>query len=148
VTVEPYSQTEVPVSRSQEQIRSLLLNVGALGVQFEEEWGDAPRCRVRFAWPGEEGRKVMVRLEVTPLPPGDDPSRRAKKQRVHVDADQRLRQAWRGLAWYLDSTLKAATFGLVRFEDVFLSFIEAPNGRTIGDVLVPQIRAGRLELEP
>jgi hypothetical protein len=142
---EPYQSTEVPVSRSQDQIRALLQTAGALGVQFDEEWGDEPRCRVRFAWPTDAG-KVVVRLEVTPLPPGVDPSKRAQKKRVHVDAAQRQRQAWRGLAWYLDSTLKAATFGLIRFEDVFLSFIEDGSGRTIGEVLIPQIESGRLAL--
>ena len=76
-----------------------------------------------------------------------DETKRAQRKRVHVDAAQRQRQAWRGPAWYLDSTLKAAAFGLVRFEDVFLSFIEDPaSGRTIGDVLVPQILEGRLAL--
>lgn len=145
---EPYATTDVPVGRSQDQIRATLAKAGALGVQFDEEWGNEPRCRVRFAWPIQgAGEKVVVRLEVTPLPPGDDPGQRAKRRRMHVDADQRQRQAWRGLAWYLDSTLKAAVFGLIRFEDVFLSFIEDPaSGRTIGDVLIPQLEEGRLAL--
>lgn len=145
--VDPYSTTEVTVGRSQDQIRELLRSAGALGVQFEEDWGDPPKCRVRFVWPTDQ-ETVTVRLEVTPKPPGDDPSQRAQRKRLHVDANQRQRQAWRGLAWYLESTLKAATFGLMRFEDVFLSFIEDPSGRTIGDVLIPQIRSGHLELEP
>lgn len=144
---DPYASTEVPVGRSQDQIRELLQKAGALGVQFDEEWGEAPKCRVRFVWPSGE-TTVTVRLEVTPLPPGPDPAKKAQHKRGHVDYAQRQRQAWRGLAWYLDSTLKAATFGLIRFEDVFLSFIEAPGGMTIGDVLVPQIIAGRLELNP
>lgn len=146
MTTDPYSTTEVPVGRSQDQIRDLLRQAGALGVQFDEEWGPEPRCRVRFVWPKGDA-KVTVRLEVTPLPPGDDPTRRAQKRRVRVDEEQRQRQAWRGLAWYLEGTLKAATFGLIRFEDVFLSFIEDPaTGRTIGDVLVPRLTSGVLAL--
>jgi hypothetical protein len=135
----PYADTSVPVERSKSTIRDLLRNAGALGVQFEEEWGDAPLCRVRFAWPTEAGR-VLVRLEVAPLPPGHE--RNVGK----VDAAQRERQAWRGLAWYLEGNLKAAAFGLVRFEDIFLSFIESTDGRTIGEALIPQIVAGRLAL--
>lgn len=140
---DPYSSTQVSVGRSQDQIRDLLRQSGALGVQFDEEWDDPPKCRVRFVWPTETA-KVTVRLEVTPLPPG----RAQRGQRtVAADEAQRQRQAWRGLAWYLDSTLKAATFGLIRFEDVFLSFIEDPaTGRTIGDVVIPQILEGRLAL--
>lgn len=142
---DPYASTDVPVGRSQDQIRKLLQEAGALGVQFDEEWGEAPKCRVRFAWP-IDAVSVVVRLEVTPKPAGKDPARRATRQRLYVDADQRQRQAWRGLAWYLEGTLKAAAFGLIRFEDVFLSFIEGPTGLTIGEVLVPQIQAGRLAL--
>lgn len=142
----PYASTEVPVGRSQDQIREVLRQAGALGVQFDEEWSEEPKCRVRFVWPVASGRMV-VRHFVTPLPPGEDPAKRAQRKRLHVDAGQRQRQAWRGLAWYLDSTLKAATFGLIRFEDIFLSFIEDPaTGRTIGDVLIPQIELGQLAL--
>lgn len=135
----PFEQTSVPIERSQGQIRTLLQKHGALGVQFEETWGEEPTCTVRFVWSLESGQRQTVRLEVTPLPA----DRRTTR-------DQRHRQAWRGLAWYLDGTIKAASFGLIRFEDVFLSFMEVPGGehagRTLGDVVIPQIQAGRLAL--
>jgi hypothetical protein len=138
----PFEDTSVPIERSQAQIRTLLQNAGALGVSFDEEWGDQPRCVVRFVWPLQE-HKQRIRLDVRPLPPG-------KLARGRADAAQRQRQAWRGLAWYLDSTIKAATFGLIRFEDVFLSFMEIPTGehagQTLGDVVIPQLANGRLAL--
>lgn len=126
------------VERSKDAIREALRAAGALGVQFDEEWGDAPVCRVRFVWPVGEGRQV-VRIEVNPLPPVRG-----------VTSEQRERQAWRGVAHYLDGTLKAATFGLIRFEDIFLSFMEISpaDPRRVGDVVVPRIRAGHLELGP
>lgn len=135
----PFADTTVPVERSQNQIRKLLRDAGALGVQFDEEWGDDPIYRVRFVWPLEE-QKQTVRLEVKPLPP----SERSPK----ISVEQRERQAWRGVAHYLEGTIKAATFGLIRFEDIFLSFMEVGNGdqRRIGDVVIPQIEHGRLAL--
>lgn len=134
----PFEDTSVSIQRSQDSIRKLLRGAGALGVQFEEAWGDPPICRIRFVWPLEGGSQhASVRLEVTPLPP--DGSR--------LDTDQRERQAWRGLAHYLEGTIKAATFGLIRFEDIFLSFIEdSSTGQTIGEVLLPQLGEGRLAL--
>ena len=137
----PFEDTSVAVVRSQEQIRKLLRDAGAQGVQFTEEWGDPPTFQVRFTWPLEgNGRNQAVRLMCSPLP--------EQVGRVRKTADQRERQAWRGLAHYLEGTIKAATFGLIRFEDIFLSFMELePMGRTLGEVVIPQIAEGRLALE-
>lgn len=131
----PFEDTSVTVERSKNQIRGFLREAGALGVQFDETWGDEPTCRVRFVWPLGEGQRQMVRLDVTPLEPDG-----------RLGIEQRERQAWRGLAHYLEGTIKAATFGLIRFEDIFLSFMESGDGRTIGDVLIPQILSGQLAL--
>ena len=134
----PYEDTSVPAERSKTQIAKALRAAGARGVQFDEEWQDEGSVvRVRFAWPhGEEEETVtVVRLEATTLPSSP-----------RVSIEQRERQAWRGLAWYLESNLKAATFGLIPFEAIFLAHFEAPGGRTIGEVLIPQIEQGRLAL--
>lgn len=137
----PYQDTSVTVGRSQDQIRSMLRRSGAEGVSFSEEW-NPPKAIVRFLWRAdEESNQVTVRLEVTPLP-AEGRSATAREK----SAEQRWRQAWRGIAWYLDATLKAAAFGLVRFEDIFLSFIEIGERGRVGDVLIPQLLAGPLEL--
>jgi hypothetical protein len=133
----PYEDTSVPSARSKDQIAKALRAAGARGVQFDEEWGEqASVCRVRFAWASGDGPVSIVRLEATTLPPD---------RRVSIE--QRERQAWRGLAWYLESNLKAATFGLIPFEAIFLAHFEtADGGRTIGQVLIPQIERGQLAL--
>lgn len=133
----PFEDTTVPVQRSQDAIRQALRTAGALGVEFQEEWGDPPVCRVRFLWPIEGGTS-RVRIEVNPLPIARGAS-----------LEQRERQAWRGLVHYLEANLKAAQFGLLRFEDIFLSFVELSpiDTRRVGDVLVPRLRAAQ-ELLP
>lgn len=136
VTRTPFEDTSVSVSRSQEQIRRFLRDAGALGVQFSEEWSQPPIFRVRFSWPLTPDIAQTVRLEVSPL----------EHDKRHT-VEQRERQAWCGVAHYLEGTIKAATFGLVRFEDIFLSFFEDDSGRRIGDILIPQITTGRLALE-
>ncbi len=136
----PYEDTGVSVSRSQEQIRRMLRDAGAAGVQFSEEWSDPPAFYVRFLW-RIGAAEHAVKLKVSPLP--------QEHKRVFKSLDQRERQAWRGIAHYLEGTLKAAQFGLLSFEDIFLSFIEAePMGRTIGQVLIPQLHSGLPELNP
>jgi hypothetical protein len=63
----PFEDTGVSVERSKDQIRRFLKDAGALGVQFDEEWGDEPICRVRFVWPlGDDAQRQIVRLEVSP----------------------------------------------------------------------------------
>lgn len=140
----PFEDTSVSVSRSQEQIRKLLRDAGAEGVQFSEEWNPVA-FYVRFLWrmtpPDPDSQPVIqaVRLRVNPLP--------ESHSGVVKSAEQRERQAWRGIAHYLEGTIKAATFGLIRFEDIFLSFMEIePQGRTIGEAFIPQIEQGRLQL--
>jgi hypothetical protein len=142
----PFEDTSVSTSRSQEQIRKLLREAGAQGVQFSEEW-NPPAFYVRFLWelapPDPDGQAVVqaVRLRVTPLP--------EKHRGIVKTIEQRERQAWRGIAHYLEGTIKAATFGLIRFEDIFLSFMEIePMGRTIGEAMIPELAQGRLALPP
>jgi hypothetical protein len=133
----PYEDTSVPSARSKDQIARALRAAGARGVQFDEEWHDkASVCRVRFAWPHAGGEHVsVVKLEATTLPTNG-----------RADVQQRERQAWRGLAWYLESNLKAATFGLIPFEAIFLAHFETADGTTIGARLIPEVEQGRLAL--
>jgi hypothetical protein len=144
----PYEDTAVSIERSQGQIRKRLQQAGALGVSFDETWEEPRALFCRFVWPilrESDGElvKMVVRIRVNPLAP----ERLSRGTGWRFSPEQRDRQAWRGIAHYLEATLKAAEFGLVRFEDVFLSFIEAPDGTTVGETLIPVLRdGGRLQL--
>lgn len=140
---EPYRDTSVAVSRSKEQIAKSLRSAGARGVQMEEEWeGDkTTKLLVRFMWPTEQGAILRVRFAAAPLE-AEVGARGGWK----VSPEQRERQAWRGLAWYIESLVKAAAFGIVPFEAVFLAYFEDDKGVTIGDQLIPQIENGILAL--
>lgn len=143
-STEPYRDTSVTASRSKEQITQSLRGVGARGMQLEEEWddtGNVTSCLVRFMYPTEEGAMIRVRFKAHPLPP--EPSSRSGWK---VSPEQRERQCWRGLAWYIESLSKAAAFGFVKFEEVFLAYFEDDKGRTIGEALVPEIEHGRIAL--
>jgi len=138
----PYQDTSVAVERSMQQVREGLRAAGARGIQIEDTW-DPPRILIRFLWPmGEQFDQIVrVRLEATPLPP-----EKGARGGWKVSTEQRERQAWRALAWYLKTMLEAAAFGLMKFEEVFLAYVEDENGRTIGEVVIPQLEAGRLLL--
>jgi hypothetical protein len=142
---EPYRDTSVPVSRSKEQIGQALRKAGARGLQLEEAWddeGNVETCLVRFLWPTDSGAMLRVRFAAKPLPP--EPGARGGWK---VDTAQRERQAWRGLAWYIESLTKAATFGFVRFEEVFLAYFEdEKTGKTVGEHVIPSLELGQLAL--
>jgi len=142
---EPYRDTSVPVERSKQQIRNALKGAGARGLQLEEVWdadGQVESCLIRFIWiPEESVQPTKVRLEATPLPPES-----SVRGGWKVSAEQRERQAWRGLAWYLESLVKAATFGIVPFEAVFLAYFEDAQGKTIGEHVIPMLEEGALAL--
>jgi hypothetical protein len=139
-TPTPYEQTSVPAARSQEQITKLLRAFGCSGVQFDTDF-ETGRCIVRFGIRKETALQV-VRLEVQPLPP----ERLKRGSGWRVSAEQRERQAWRGLHHYLEGNLKAAEFGLVRFEDIFLAHFELDpahgDNRTLSQALRPALEAG------
>lgn len=145
MTSEPYRDTSVSVDRSKEQIRKALRGAGARGLDLNEAWdedGQITECLIRFYWPTETGIVVPIRMTATPLPP-EYGARGGWK----VSPEQRERQAWRGLAWYIESMVKAAQFGIVPFEAVFLAYFEdGSSGRTIGEVLIPQLESGKLAL--
>lgn len=151
-TRDPYSDTSVPVTRSQEAIRKLLVESGALAVRFGagrfEVLAAQPDaitdpCVVEFVWPVDGGRQ-MVRVQTHPKEPEKPAWNSRSRQPWMISPEQRERQAWRGLYWYLKGALDAARFGLIQFEDVFLSFIvtEGEGSPTVGEVLVPRIQAG------
>jgi hypothetical protein len=154
VPAEPYQDTSVPVARSQAAIEKALTDAGALGVRFNmgrfrrlqalDDTADTEPIVVEFVWPVAGGEQI-VRLSVMPKPAEMKPwsSRGARGWRV--SPEQRERQAWRGLYWYLEGTLKAATFGLIRFEDIFLSFIvtgDDPAAPTVGELMIEHLQAG------
>lgn len=146
---EPYRDTSVPVERSKQQIRNALQKAGARAMQLEETWdaeGRVEKCLIRFAWPTDAGVMLRIRMEATPLPPEPRTDYRGGWK---VDAAQRERQAWRGLAWYLESLVKASTFGLISFEQIFLAhFEDSVTGKTIGESMIPELQEGRFALNP
>ncbi|CAG0954362.1 hypothetical protein GPROT1_00328 [Gammaproteobacteria bacterium] len=152
-----YSSTSVPVERSKEAIRKLLIQYGARGVQFTEEFATPQRpgrINVRFAKDVDgQLRTVSVALEVPrpPEPKRKQPARRSycgrsisTKTATNRD-EQMYRATYRALHWWLKSQFEAVEFGLLSFEDVFLAHFEwIVDGRstTVGALIRPRLMSG------
>ena len=139
-----YNQTSVPIERSKEAIRRILINAGARGVQFSEDFQDH-LINVKFAKAIDGNlRTVSVSLRI---PEPEQPKRRRSNSR-RSDSDrweQMERATYRALHWWLKSQFEAVEFGLLSFEDVFLSHFEwMLDGHltTVGAMIAPHLSNG------
>lgn len=101
----PYQDTGISVEKSMQEVRKMLRAAGARGVQIEDTW-EPPKILIRFLWPVGEGFEqiIRVRLEAKPLPP-----EQGARGGWRVSPEQRERQVWRALAWYLKTMLASAS---------------------------------------
>ena len=115
-----YAQsTRVPVVRSQLEIKDTLIRYGAESFGFFEK-GEC--ATIMFAIDGL-GIKIQV-----PYPDCND---------------QEIRQRWRALLLVIKAKLEAIDSGISTFETEFLPFILMPDGQTIGQTFLPQIKEAK-----
>jgi len=143
VTSNAYKTTSVPIARSREQIRKLLINFGVRGVQFSENF-ESGEVNVRFAKAtGQQLRTVSVSMHIPEAP---KPKRKPTRKSADDRKEQMARATYRALHDWLKAQFVAVEFGLLSFEDVFLSHFEwMVNGQTmtVGALIKP-----RLETRP
>lgn len=151
-----YTTTSVPVSRSQEAIRSLLQKFGARGVQFSEDF-ETHTIAIRFAkLVNGTARTVSVAMKV-PEPP--QPKRARKRSYRYVRGrmvydkmpqekqEQMQRATYRALHYWLKSQFESVEFGLLTFEQIFLAHFEwMVDGQptTVGQYLIPRLNSDNL----
>lgn len=147
--------TSVPVEQSRAEVEKVLSRWGA--ISFAYGW-DQDRSLVEFT---THNRRVRF---VLPLPDRKDPEFTQYKrgewgsvyQRTPDAAaklwEQACRQRWRALVLVIKAKLEAVEVGISEFEQEFLANIVTFDGRTVGQVLVPQldmvVAQGPMELMP
>lgn len=150
-----YATTAVPVERSKQAIRDLLIKFGSRGVQFSEDF-ETGLINVRFAKQvGGIMRTVSVTMK-TPEPPAQKrPRRKAWYSRgrtimpktEEIRREQMSRATYRALHYWLKSQYEAVQFGLFTFEDAFLSHFEwMLDGQptTVGKIILPRLPGSNL----
>jgi len=147
-----YKNTSVPIARSQEAIRKLLINFGVRGVQFSEDF-ETRNVNVKFA---KEVNKTMRTVSVSMTIPEPPPAKRSRTRqgtwrngrmvysKTAADKQEQMAKAtYRALHDWLKAQFVAVEFGLLTFEDVFLSHFEwiLPNGvvSTVGAMVKPRL---------
>ncbi len=155
-----YKTTQVPISRSQEQIRKLLRDFGARGSQFSENF-DTGIINIRFAKEvSGMVRTVSVSMQVPEPPKMKRPRRsyvRHGRNGMHsvgmstenARREQMTKATYRAFHDWLKSQFVAVEFGLRTFEDAFLSDFEITTNdghvTTLGSIIKPQLVETRPE---
>lgn len=130
--------TEVPVSRSFDEIRRTLTRFGASAFGFEE-FNSGTSVIIRF-----EISNLEVRMAMT-MPPKSEfylsPTGRERTYTaIETEWEKACRQRWRSLANGIKAKLALVDDGISTIEREFMSDIVMPNGMTIGDMMLPKIK--------
>src|SRR6516225_9421006 len=125
-----YENTEVPVSRSQEAIRKLLLANGATGIAF-----------VHQADPLTEGFEAMVPISgstyririMAKIEKREGEARWVRGQyRTATDLEEQgIRRVWRVLYYHLKSVYEAVNSGVMEFRELMLPYVVTKDGKTV-----------------
>ena len=137
------SKTRVSVEQSKREVMDLLRRYGANGAGFYDR---RDLALVQF----EMGtRRVSITISL-PDPQAKEftmsrhKNRYARyavdKETAHRRWKQACRQRWRALLLILKAKLEAIDAEISTFDEEFLPFLVLPDGQTIGQKLVPQLK--------
>lgn len=122
--------TRVPVSQSIAEIERVLSRYGADG--FMSGW-DRQRGIASLAF---RVNARHVRFEI-PMPKASD--FRGGDSEVERQMGQQERQRWRALLLVVKAKLEAVESKIATFDQEFMAHVVLPDGRTISQVILPQI---------
>lgn len=124
-----YETTEVPVVKSQQKIREMIMAHKGFGVAFVSERDPQGKLPAREGFHAQVmicGKPYSVRITAT-----------LKPNRYGVEQEER--RVWRVLFHHLKSVFEAADTGVMEFRELMLPYIVMPSGQTISEVIIPQL---------
>lgn len=130
------AKTDVPVSRSRDEIERTLARFGATGFAY---FNQAPNVAIAFEI---RGIQVMMRMTLPDRKPYERDSRGKLRMETAIqkDYEQACRQRWRTLANAVKAKLAMVDDGISTIEREFLADIRIPGGGTVGDLMIADIR--------
>jgi hypothetical protein len=130
------SNTSVSPEKTQNDIRDTLRRYGAGKFGIMEE---SDKAHVMF-----EYDTLMIQLTIN-LPDKNDfvkteAGRSRKSTSVNEAYRQAIRQRWRALLLAIKAKLEAIECGISTIEKEFLAFVIMPDGKSLGDHLIPELK--------
>lgn len=138
--------TRVAISKSQEDIRNLLARFGATKVTFEEDLKSGAQV-LRFEYPITEEKEVPVQLKIELKGIHEWLEENGRTSWNHEFIEKQSKKvAWRHLFDWVKVNINLVEFGLIPFENMFLSYFSQvlPDGsyRSLGEVILPKLYSG------
>lgn len=122
-------KTSVPVDRSQAEIKKILSRYQAVGFAYGEQ---GERSVVMFEMKGRRFKFIL------PMPKA--PTSQATQASIKT-YEQLCRSRWRCLVLAIKAKLECVENGITTLEQEFMAHIVLPNGKTVGEVMLPQIES-------
>ena len=126
-----YEQTEVAVSKSQEQIRRIVYSHKGTGLML-------------LSHPPREGFEAMVTIEKLPYHIRIMATCKTKDKYGYAYSDskkvQEERRIWRVLYHHLKAMFEAADSGVIDIRDVIMPYVVTRDGRTLSEHLTPRMQ--------
>lgn len=131
------ANTTVSVEKSQSEVQSILRKYGAGRFGTMEEPGIAAYLMFEY-------KEMMIQITV-PLPQREefkktDTGRHRKETQINEAYEQAIKQRWRALVLAVKAKLEAVEIGISTLEKEFMAFVVMPDGRQLGDHLLPQLQ--------
>lgn len=132
------AETSVSSEKSRAEIEKTLMRYGASHFMY----GTGPdRAIVAFEM---DGKRVQFNL---PMPSRNDRrfthtegrGTERSPEKAAAEYDKGVRQRWRALALVIKAKLEAVESGITMFEEEFMAHIMLPDGKTVGQFMLPQI---------
>ncbi len=117
-----YDDTDVPVARSQESIRQMVMAHKGTGVMFVSQ-------------PPSEGFEALVTLKDRAYH-----IRITAKCRSKGRPEQEQRRVWRVLFYHLKALFQAVDSEVLTIEELILPYIVTYDGRTIAEHVLPRLQ--------
>ncbi len=133
----PYEDTTIPAEKTQMEIQQMLYEFGVEGVQWTQMQGKLPE--LAFVMEVEiQGARKKIAIHILPVMILNKKGRKYREEYV-----PNPNQSMRLLYWWLKSKMEATAYGLIPFEQEFLSKIifRLPEGGTanVGDTITVQL---------
>lgn len=129
--------TSVSSEKSRAEIERTLVRYGATGFMYGWQENLAmiqfvmQNRHIKFVLPMPDRDKFRLTPTGKSRPPAG----------VTKEWEQGCRQSWRALALAIKAKLEAVEAEITEFEEEFLAHIILPDGKRVGDYLVPQLKA-------
>lgn len=130
------AETEVSVEKTKAQIESLLMKGGA---DSFAAMSDREKAAVAFGMGGKTVRFVLplpILKDFITSPKGNT---RHGAGKIEKTWEQACRSRWRGLYLNIRAKLEAVEIGITSFESEFLAHFVLPNGKTVGEEVLPKL---------